>query len=348
MTTRRRASVVARGPALPEGSTHISVVRHLPEVLRSLGADPAAALEAAGVRADVFDDPRNTIEYTRLERLLTACVELTNCDYVALLIGRHTRLSDFGLAGRSARCAATAGEGLQSFIDHFNLHSTATTVSLASAGHFSRFIYAISVGGITEAAQFQLGAVAVSFNVLQDLFGRQWLPTAVTFATHAPSRLRPFHEFFRAPLRFDCDESAVVFDRHWLDRPLPVVDPSFRREVQAELLARQAAMLEDVPAMLRRLLRRQLPVRSSRMDAIARTLGMHRRTLDRHLQRQGVQFGRLREGVTRDVAQQLLRDTGLQVQHIAESLGYSNAANFATAFRRWTGMTPSEYRRRGR
>jgi AraC-like DNA-binding protein len=64
------------------------------------------------------------------------------------------------------------------------------------------------------------------------------------------------------------------------------------------------------------------------------------------LQRQGVHFGQLLDSVKGDVAKQLLRDTGLQVQQIAESLHFSNAANFATAFRRWTGATPTEYRHR--
>jgi AraC-like DNA-binding protein len=33
------------------------------------------------------------------------------------------------------------------------------------------------------------------------------------------------------------------------------------------------------------------------------------------------------------------------MQDIAESLHYTSAANFSTAFRRWTGVTPSSYRR---
>ena len=49
-------------------------------------------------------------------------------------------------------------------------------------------------------------------------------------------------------------------------------------------------------------------------------------------------------GVARHL-QQVLRDTQMQVQQIAEALQFSTAANFATAFRRWTGITPSEYRR---
>jgi AraC-like DNA-binding protein len=75
---------------------------------------------------------------------------------------------------------------------------------------------------------------------------------------------------------------------------------------------------------------------------------MHRRTLDRQLQRCGMHYSDLLESVKTDVAHQLLRDTDMQVQQVAESLDFSSAANFATAFRRWTGLTPSEYRRQSR
>ena len=84
------------------------------------------------------------------------------------------------------------------------------------------------------------------------------------------------------------------------------------------------------------------------MHQIAEQMGMHRRTLDRQLQRHGVLYSDLLESVKQDVAQQLLRDTSMQVHQVAESLHFSSAANFATAFRRWTGMTPSEYRRQAR
>jgi AraC-like DNA-binding protein len=103
-----------------------------------------------------------------------------------------------------------------------------------------------------------------------------------------------------------------------------------------------------LPATLRRILRKQLIIGDCSMDQVAAMLGIHRRTLDRHLQEHGVQYSELLESVQDDVARQLLRDTTLQVQHVAEALHFSSAANFATAFRRWTGMTPSEYRRRVR
>jgi len=331
-----------------DDTTRIGVVRHLPAVLHEFGVDLDDALSCVGLRSDIFSDPDNTIEYPLFQHLLAACERLTKCDHIGFLAARRTRLADFGLAGRAAVCGATAGEGLQQFVDYFNLYIGATTASLISSGGFARLVYAISVKGITDARQFQLGAVSIMFNILQDLFGRQWLPTVVTFATRAPSNLRPFHLFFRAPLRFDSDESAVVFERHWLDRPLPPVDPAFRSQVVAEVRERQATILKNFPAAVRRIVRKQLIIGQCSMDEVAATFGMHRRTLDRHLGKHDVLYGDLVENVKEEVARQLLRDTKMQVQQIAEALQFSSAANFATAFRRWTGMTPSDYRRQAR
>jgi AraC-like DNA-binding protein len=91
--------------------------------------------------------------------------------------------------------------------------------------------------------------------------------------------------------------------------------------------------------------RKQLLFGQCSMDSVAESLGMHRRTLDRRLKGRDIQYGQLVDSVKHDVARQLLRDTGLQVQQIAESLRYSSAANFATAFRRWSGVTPTDFRR---
>jgi AraC-like DNA-binding protein len=199
-----------------------------------------------------------------------------------------------------------------------------------------------------DTGQIQLGAMALGFNILRDLCGPGWLPTVVTIASVAPSNLRPCHKFFRAPLRFDNPESAVVFESRWLDRPLRPLDPLQRRQVEAAVRLRQAEMLGDLPTVVRRLLRKQLIADECLMDRVAALLGMHRRTLDRRLKRHGALFGDLVESVKHEMACQLLRDTHLQMQQVAEALRYSNAANFSTAFRRWTGVTPSAFRRQVR
>jgi AraC-like DNA-binding protein len=328
------------------GAARISTVWQLPKVVQEFGVDLGELLEAAGVRKDIFDDRENLIPYPAFGRLLSECESRTNCEHIVLLFTEHTRLADLGLAGQVALCAESAGQGLQRLVDNFNLHSSATTISVITSGQFTRLVYGIATHGMTSTRQLQLGAMVIAYNILRDLFGRTWRPTAITVATRPPANLRPVQKYFRGPLRFDSDESAVVFETRWLDQPLPPLDPLVRQQVESAAQAQRAAILSDLPAIVRRVLRKQLFIGDCSMDQVAAMLGIHRRTLDRHLQEHGAQYGELVESVTADVARQLLRDTELQVQHVAEALHFSSAANFATAFRRWTGMTPSEYRRR--
>jgi AraC-like DNA-binding protein len=257
----------------------------------------------------------------------------------------EAKLSDLGLAGRVALCAATAGGALRSLEEHLNLHDSAATVTLIENEPYPRFVYAIAGHGLTDTRQFQLGGATIACNLLQDLFGKDWVPTVVRFASRTPSNLRPFQKIFRAPLEFNSEESAIVFPRHWLERPLPPTDPSVQASVAAAVGLQRAEIMADLPGTLRRILRRRLVLDAFSMDEVATQLSMHRRTLDRRLQRHGTTYGELLESVREDVARQLLRETQMPIQRVAESVRFSSAANFATAFRRRAGMTPTEYRR---
>jgi AraC-like DNA-binding protein len=336
------------GSVSPVGSVRISAFMHLPEILRELGVDAHDVIDEAGLRADIFDNPDNLIPYADIGRLLSVGARHTNCGHIGLLIGQRNRLASMGLAGQVALCAGTVGEGLNNFADLFYLHNTAATISVVTSGGFTHLVYAITEPGMDDTGQLQLGAMALGFNLLRDLCGPGWLPVVVTVACSAPSNLRPCQQFFRAPLRFNSDETALVFESHWLDRPMPAIDPLRRRQIEAKARARHADSLADFPTVVRHLLRKELVSGELSMDRVAAVLGMHRRTLDRRLKQHGALYGDLLESVKRDVARQLLRDTGLQIQQIAESLRYASAANFSTAFRRWTGVTPSAYRRLAR
>jgi AraC-like DNA-binding protein len=330
------------------GSARVSAIWHLPEVLRELGVDPGEVLEAAGVRQDLFEERENRIEYPEFGRLLLVCEQISRCDHIALLVGQRARLADFGLPAQFAVCSETAGEALQKLAFHFSLHNTAAILTVVPSGDYTRLVYAIVEQGMRDTRPFQLGAITIALNILRDLCGPGFQPVAATFASRGPTDLRPVHGFFRAPVRFDSEESAVIFERRWLDRPLPPVDPQARKQAETAMREQRALLLAELPATLRRVLRRQLLLGQCSMYQVADQMGMHRRTLDRRLQRHGVLYSDLLVSVKRDVARQLLRDTDMQVQQVAESLGFSSAANFATAFRRWTGVTPSEFRRSAR
>jgi AraC-like DNA-binding protein len=343
---RRQRRHVADADVVPPVATlRVSAAWGLPDLLAEHGLRIEDSLEDAGLERSLFQHRDSVFTYPQLEKLFEVCGRKLQCDHIGLLVGQRSRLVEMGLAGEVAACAATVGEGIRGFIDNFNLHDTAATCTLIESGRFARFVYSVLEHSMRDARQFQFGGIAIALNIFQDLAGPEFAPSDVTFASRVPENPRVFQKYFRAPVHFDSDESALVFSRHWLDKPLPPVDPDRRAFVEAEVRRQHENMLADFPAIVRRIARKQLLLGNFTMDDVAAILSMHRRTLDRHLQERGVQYGDLVESVREDVARQLLRDTTMPIQQIAATVRFSSAANFSTAFRRRVGMTPSAYRR---
>lgn len=81
-------------------------------------------------------------------------------------------------------------------------------------------------------------------------------------------------------------------------------------------------------------------------ERIASDLGCSRHTLHRRLKAEGVSFATVLEDFRRRRAIRLLGER-MSVKEVAYRLGYSDAAAFSRAFKRWTGTSPREARKKG-
>jgi len=77
---------------------------------------------------------------------------------------------------------------------------------------------------------------------------------------------------------------------------------------------------------------------------IARRLGMTLRSLQRRLQASSLSMSRLIDDARREVACASLRRADVPIKDIAHRLGFSEPSAFHRAFKRWTGMTPLQFR----
>jgi AraC-like DNA-binding protein len=80
------------------------------------------------------------------------------------------------------------------------------------------------------------------------------------------------------------------------------------------------------------------------LPALAQELQISPRTLTRKLEAEGCTFSALVEERRCEDAKELLSQPELRISDVAIKLGYADAANFTRAFRKWMGLTPSEYR----
>lgn len=148
----------------------------------------------------------------------------------------------------------------------------------------------------------------------------------------------------------------IRFPAALLDAPILTGDPVSQKlaaERCEQELAQRAPVLACVPASRApswcEQVQARLVCREGRypsLDEVAADLCVAARTLKRRLQDEGSGFQTLLERARSEDAQRLLtQQPGLAVQQVADALGYTDPANFARAFARWTGQTPSAWRR---
>jgi AraC-like DNA-binding protein len=79
-------------------------------------------------------------------------------------------------------------------------------------------------------------------------------------------------------------------------------------------------------------------------EEMAEQLGLSLRTLHRRLASEDFSYQEILDNMRRTVAIEFLENTHLQIDQIAERVGFSDAASFRKAFRKWTGASPTRYR----
>lgn len=327
-----------------QGHLRVSIFVNLPGLLRQMGQDPAAIVAAVGLELALFDDPENTIPFVTMSRVLALCAERTRCEHFGLLLGQRSKTTDLGLIGHLALHSPDVGSAVRNLILHLHLHDRGAVPTLTVRGEVAVLGYAIYQRGVVRADQIYDGAMAVAFNIMASLCGPKWHPTEVLLSRATPADPKPYRRFFRAPLRFDADQTALVFPSSCLAQRLAGADARLRKILEARVDTLEAQGNGDVVEQLRRVLRTLLVSGSGSAEQVAQLFSMHRRTLNRRLKARETTFHALVEQTRFEIARHYLEVTRLPIVEIASTLDYADAAAFTRAFRRWSGTTPAAWR----
>lgn len=340
---------VTHGASLPPRSAataraHLTVLAGLPAALERLGVPSAPLLQQVQLLPEDFSDPERSATFAELDRLLGACVRQTRCPHFGLLVGQSVGLESLGVAGRLARNAPDVARALRDLEEFFILQDSGAVPHVDVRDDSATFMYAIYATGLRNADQVHDLALAAMLNVMRQLCGAGWRADAALLPRGRPDNIRPYREALQAPLRFDAMQAALQFPSRWLQRPIPGADPLLHRLLRD----RAATDRSQVSPMLlddaRRAIRALLVTGECCREAVALRLNMHPRTLVRRLNEAGTTYQALLDDMRAQIAKQLLHDTRSPVSRIAASLGFSDPTVFTRAFRRWTGLSPRQFR----
>jgi len=314
----------------------------LPGLIRELAADPAPILAQAGLTMDAFRDPDDRVPYAAIGQVLQAAARRTECPHIGLLVGRMWDVTDLGVTGEVILNSRTVGEGLRAHVTQQQLNSEGGLSFLLERGGTVDLGYAVYHPHVHATNLLHDAGVAAIFNSMRSLCGPAWLPSAVLLPHSKPADVTPYRQLFKVTPRFDAEFAAVRFADHWMKRPIEGADP----ERLARALARCSQMDGgDLVQRVFRAMRVLLLHGNSSGDDLARMLSMHRRTLNRRLEAHGTTFREILDAVRFDVARQLLTDSHISLDDVADTLGYASVSPFMRSFQRWAGTTPARWRR---
>ena len=175
--------------------------------------------------------------------------------------------------------------------------------------------------------------------------------TTMVRVTHAdPGYAGEYERILGAPVRFGCDENAMLLEQRFLFHPI-ALQPRYVFGIlseHAEALLRNLEAVETVRGRVEGLLMPILHTGTANVDAIAARMGMSRQTLFRKLKAEGTSFAKLLDALRHQLALHYLRGDRVSVNEPAYLVGFSDPAAFSRAFKRWTGSSPRAMRARAR
>jgi AraC-like DNA-binding protein len=179
--------------------------------------------------------------------------------------------------------------------------------------------------------------------------GHVVVPRWVSLRQAAPAHESLYQELLGCPVRFGASDNRLALRTSDADLPFLSAQPEAGQalEIGAQALLRQR-MPEALSARVRDLIERLLADGEPSLERVAAKLCMSPRTVQRRLALEGAHFRAIVESARRDLAEQALALGDATPEELAWRLGFSEAASFYRAFKRWTGQTPGQARRRPR
>lgn len=332
------------------GSLHAGNLKGFPEVFREFGGDPKKLASACGIDPQIFtedpdDDIYREIPLTSALHLLAKATKEVNCPHFGLILGQRLESSLLGPIGFLMMHSPTVEAALQQMSRFLHLRVTGVTVVISSHAEVARITINMPIPGFTGSDQLCDLAMSNFVEFMRMACGKDWRPTSVSFSHQAPADLTPYRELFGVPVLFGQKVDAMQFPSIHLKSQIASATPSIGNVMQNYIVQIEERYKGDIVGQVRRTLPALLPTGKCTIERVADLFSMHRRTLHRHLAAENLTFEQMVDEARQGMATNALAGSSMPLTQVALLLGYRDASAFSRAFRRWSGASPSEWRK---
>jgi AraC-like DNA-binding protein len=322
-------------------------LRGFRELANELGGDGDALLREAGIDPAALADSDRYLPYRRVIAVVEHAAAELNCPDFGLRMAERVGVGMLGPLSVAMLSADNTRAALVIAQRYFHFHNPSVALTIAPFDDTHDFIgFYLRMRRPPRCPQTFERGVATVHGFLKTACGEAYAPKEICFTHAALSPPGVYRAVFGMAPVFGATQSGVAAARSVLDAPLIGQNPQVRRLAEHFLESVATSAGDALAPKARAIIARLMRVGDCTQADLARTLGLHERTLQRRLQAEGTTFEMLRDDVRRELAQAYLAQRNIPLAHVAEMLGYAEASAFTRASQRWFGASPREVRKK--
>ena len=330
-------------------ATHLPVVRSASlngyvELAQSLGLDAAAMLRRAGLQLRSLSDPETPISTQAVRRLLETSALASGAEDFGLRLAARRSLSNLGPLSLVLKEEPSARAALDTLCRYLRLLNASLLTRIEEHGDRLVIREEILVEQTASTRQSMELAVGVMFRILRELLGLQWKAVRVCFNHRPPRDAKAHRAFFGTTVDFNSEFNGIVCHTADLQAPMAGHNPEMARFAREYLDRALSGQHQSTKATVRQLIAALLPGGRCTSQQVAQHLGVDRRTIHRHLAKEGESFATLLQSVRSELVMRQVRDSDLPLAEVAQLLGFAAPAAFSHWFRHTFGCSVTAWR----
>ncbi len=320
-------------------------------VAGSLGADPQALLRGTGLSTTSPPPADEHIDIALYFLVWRRAIALYDATF-ALRVASTFQLEDNEVFGFLAMSCATVGEAFDRTAAYSRLYTVGARYDQQLDPDATRILWVPWPGDLADpgyraAMDFH---VADMENAVRRLARGAPRPTAVRLRHTAPANTAGYTEQYGLAPSFGRPLYELVYAPGLRELPIATFNSRLRDYFTGECrrLLENLGAETSIVSQVRKQLIVAMDGADSSIQAIAKSMGLSSRSLQRRLAEEQTSFNDLLAAVRADFAKRYLTRGTVSASEVGYLIGFAEPPAFFKAFKRWTGMTPREFQQGAR
>jgi len=324
-------------------TTVVSLVSVLGKVLDHYGLDKRAIAEQVGIDTSIAYKPNDRVSTAKLQKVWKIAAQKTSDQCLGLTYAKLIQPASLCGLGLAWITSDTLNDSINRLIRFQHAVTTSADFIFNELDDCYQIVMRSTIKN-PENASIDAG-IATLFQMCHITYGPDLSADRVCIAHNEPDCRDKFNDFFGVNVEFNAKENQLFFPKNTFDRKLATANPDLARmndQVVVEYLKKFDK--KNISMQVRARIIEELNNGVPNQEKIANSLNMSLRNLQRKLKSEDNSFKNILDETRSELSKQYLRGSDRPIIEVGFLLGFSEPSNFARAFRRWTGVSPVQYR----